>query len=669
MLKFKSIKTELLLFFGILIFVMCIGLGTIAYFTASDALSSNIDESLMLVTHEATDVISSRIENQLDVLEAYAQMDTIKDTNVPLHEKIEFLKMEAKRNGHLWMSYIDADANGYTTLDNTANVEDLDYFKKAISGQRAVSDPFISEITNDMIVSYAVPIIDKNGNTVGVLASVRDGYELSDMISDITYVEGSSAYMVNKEGTNIANTNKSLVLNKYNAFNEVKENPSLEQMLVVMRKMIEGKTGVGEYTFEGITKYMGYAPVSGTDWSLAITSPKAVSMSKVQKLLLSMMAVSVVFLLISLLATLLIARNFCRPIKVASDYLKILAEGDFSKEIANKYMKKNDEIGVLAKSINSMQTSVRNIVKDVKNESSDVSQMLTNINAELEELNKNIEEISATTEEMSAGTEETAASTEEMNATVGEIEAAIESIASKAQEGIITVNNVSTMSYQMKENALTSKTSAMEIYLRNKEELQKAIEQSKAVNQINILSESILEITSQTNLLALNATIEAARAGEAGKGFAVVADEIRKLAEGSKSTVSSIQEVASVILEAVQVLSSSSGEIMDFIDKKVMKDYEYLVSSSEQYNESSDNISDIVSDFSATSEELLASMQNMVKAIDEISSSAYEEAQGASNIANGAALITQMSNVVKENADLANEKSNKLIKLVSKFKV
>ena len=324
---------------------------------------------------------------------------------------------------------------------------------------------------------------------------------------------------------------------------------------------------------------------------------------------------------------------------------------------------------MLAKSINSMQTSVRNIVNDVKNESSDVSQMLTSINAEVEELNIRIEEISSTTEELSAGTEETAASTEEMNATAEEIESAIEAIAAKAQEGTITVNNVSIMSGEMKENALTSKETAMEIYVRNKKDLQNAIEKAKAVNQINVLSQSILDITTQTNLLALNASIEAARAGEAGKGFAVVADEIRKLAEGSKLTVSSIQEVANIILEAVQVLSSSSGEIMDFIDKKVMIDYEYLVSSSEQYNESSSNISNIVSEFSATSEELLASMQNMVKAIDEISSSANEEAQGASNIAQGAASIAQMSNRVIETAELAKEKSNMLIKSVSRFKV
>ncbi|WP_244648371.1 methyl-accepting chemotaxis protein [Ruminiclostridium herbifermentans] len=549
-----------------------------------------------------------------------------------------------------------------------ADVSDLDYYIKASSGQRTASDPFISKVTNGVVVAFAVPIKDNQGNIIGVVLSVRDSNELSNLVSNIKFGEDSSAFMINKNGTTVAHKDKNLVFEYYNVFTEVEKDSSLEQMAAFMKEMTEGKSGVGEYEYNG-DKYAAYSPVSGTDWSLAITIPKSVAMEKVSHLLKIIMNISIAFLLVSLLLTYIIAKGFCKPIELATNHMKILAEGDFSKEVPKKYTKNQSEIGVLAKSMESMQKSLRSIITDVINKSSDVSQMLTSINSEVDELNFKIEEISSTTQEMSAGTEQTAASTEEMNATAEEIEAAIESIATKAHEGTITANNVSTMSGEMKKNAISSKETAMEIYVRNKADLQNAIEQSKAVDQIHVLSQSILDITTQTNLLALNASIEAARAGEAGKGFAVVADEIRKLAEGSKATVSRIQEVANVILEAVQVLSSSSGEIMDFIDKKVMLDYEYLVSSSEQYNESSANISDIVSDFSATSEELLASMQNMVKAIDEISSSANEEAQGASNIAQGAASITQMSNVVKENAELAKEKSNMLIQLVSKFKV
>ena len=668
MFKLKSIKTKLILLYGALILSLCIGFSAIVYFSASDALATNIDESLKEVANEASKVMSSRVESQLNVLEAFAQLDVIKNSNISLREKLVYIKRESNRCGHLWMSYIDTDGTEYTTLDSTENAKDMEYFNKAISGQRVVSDPYISDVTNDIIVSYAVPIIDK-GKVVGVLALSRDGNELSEMIKDIRYGEQSAAFMVNNKGTTIANEDHKLVVNMSNTIKEAETNSSLKQMAAISLRMTKGESGVGEYTYKGVTKYMGYAPVQGTDWSLAITAPKSVSMAGITMLLFIILNVSIAFILASLVITVLIARNFSKPIKAASEHLKTIAAGDFTREVPPEYMKNVDEVGVLAKSIHSMQTSLRSIIKDVVEQSSDVSNMLTKINTEVEELNKNIQEISATTEQLSAGTEETAASTQEMNATAEEIEVAIESMAAKAQEGAVTVNSVSYMSEKMKENALLSKTSAMEIYIRNKEDLQNAIEQSKAVNQISVLSKAILDITSQTNLLALNASIEAARAGEAGKGFAVVADEIRKLAEDSKTTISSIQEVASVILKAVQALSNSSAEIMDFIDTKVMNDYDYLVNSGDNYNQSAHNISDIVNNFSSTTEQLLASIRNIVNAVDAIAISANEGAQGTSNIANSVALIAEMSNTVIENSDLAKTKSNMLIELVSKFRI
>ncbi len=95
MLQLKSIKTKLTLYFGLLIFAVCIGLGGIAYYISSDALSSKIDESLTLVTKESAEVISSKVASELNVVEAYAQIDVIKNPNVPISEKLAFLEKEA----------------------------------------------------------------------------------------------------------------------------------------------------------------------------------------------------------------------------------------------------------------------------------------------------------------------------------------------------------------------------------------------------------------------------------------------------------------------------------------------------------------------------------------------------------------------------------------------
>ncbi len=106
------------------------------------------------------------------------------------------------------------------------------------------------------------------------------------------------------------------------------------------------------------------------------------------------------------------------------------------------------------------------------------------------------------------------------------------------------------------------------MYKTNEKELSEAIEKSKSVEKINVLSEAILKITEQTNLLALNAAIEAARAGEAGKGFSVVAEEIRKLAEESNNTANEIQEITKIVVNAVENLANNSNKILTFIDGK-----------------------------------------------------------------------------------------------------
>lgn len=667
-MKLRSIKTRLILTFGVLLFFVCLGLGLISYLAASSALSDNIEESLVQLSKEAAKVVHERVETQLNALEVLAESNMIRSNELSMEEKLQILEDEAKRSGHIRMGIADLEGNIVYTDGQTANISDRVHFQEPVKGKRTVSDPIISKINNNVIICYGVPI--KNNNSViGVLVATRDGNELSNIVADISYGESGYAFMINEKGTTIAFKDSEYVLNMYNAFDNYAEDPEWESMVELEKQMIEGKAGVGEYTFYGESHYLGFAPVEGTKWSLAIDAPKSEVMAKVHNLTMIITILSVIIFILAIVITLIIAISISKPIKTASDYLSFVATGDFTKEVPQKLLKMKDETGILANSINKMQNSIKEILKDVVDGTSDVRQMLMGINEKMEQLNENIEGISATTEELSAATEQTASSTEEMNATSGEIEKAAESIALKAQEGVTVANNVNDMAHEMKMRVSTSKEETIEIYGRTKVDLKNAIEQSKAVNQINELSEAILEITSQTNLLALNAAIEAARAGEAGKGFAVVAEEIRNLAESSKNAVTKIQEVAKVILEAVDNLSSSSSEILEFIDHKVLKEYEDLVTASEKYSQSSFAISDIISDFSATSEELLASIQSMVRAIDEIANASNEGAKGASDIAKDSSTVAQMSHDVMKLAESAKEKSDYLANVVLRFKI
>ncbi|MBO0563317.1 methyl-accepting chemotaxis protein, partial [Clostridium botulinum] len=166
-----------------------------------------------------------------------------------------------------------------------------------------------------------------------------------------------------------------------------------------------------------------------------------------------------------------------------------------------------------------------------------------------------------------------------------------------------------------------------------KVELERAIESSKVVEQINVLSESIMEITSQTNLLALNAAIEAARAGEAGKGFSVVADEIRKLAEQSKDTVTEIQSITVKVIESVKNLSDSSSNLLTFVSTDMDNDYKTMLNVADKYSEDASFVDTLVTDFSSTSEDLLASLQDVLKTIEGVAQAASEGAGGTTDIA------------------------------------
>ncbi|MCB8815042.1 methyl-accepting chemotaxis protein [Desulfosporosinus sp. SRJS8] len=168
------------------------------------------------------------------------------------------------------------------------------------------------------------------------------------------------------------------------------------------------------------------------------------------------------------------------------------------------------------------------------------------------------------------------------------------------------------------------------------------------VNQISILSESIMQITAQTNLLALNAAIEAARAGGAGKGFSVVSEEIRKLAEQSKDTVIKIQDITVKVISAVDGLTNSANRLLQFMSADVHDDYSTMLNVADRYNEDAKFVDDLVSEFSSASEEILASMKEVFLTIDGVSKAAYEGAGATTNIAQEATDITLKSNGILE---------------------
>ena len=195
----------------------------------------------------------------------------------------------------------------------------------------------------------------------------------------------------------------------------------------------------------------------------------------------------------------------------------------------------------------------------------------------------------------------------------------------------------------------------------------KALEDIKIVDQIGILAESIMGITAQTNLLALNASIEAARAGEAGKGFAVVAEQIRVLAEQSKETVSNIQEVTQSVVGAVDNLAGDSARLLEFVGTDVVQNLEDFSQMADSYNDDAQKVDELVTDFSASSEELLASISGVMNGIGDVSKAASEGASGTTDIAQKTTVVVEKSSDIKEKASKAHASADVLKSQVEKF--
>jgi methyl-accepting chemotaxis protein len=343
-----------------------------------------------------------------------------------------------------------------------------------------------------------------------------------------------------------------------------------------------------------------------------------------------------------------------------------MKDGDFTEDIN---IKTKDELEDIALSINKVRNSLKDLISNVVVVAKDIDDVIETVNDKMEYLNKDVEEVSINTEDLSANIEETAASAEELAASSKEIGEIVNSIAGKslgASDKAVTISENAKNIMRISE---ANQKETEKMFEETDNRLKISIEKAKAVEQINVLSDSILEITLQTNLLALNAAIEAARAGEAGRGFSVVAEEIRKLAEESSETINKIQTVTGVILTSVEDLTDNSQNMLNFIENKILKDYETLIDISHQYNKDALYYKDFSLDLSATSEDLLLSVENIIKTIDGVAGAATEGAVETAAIADKAADVNNKSSYILNETSKAKVSSEKLKEDITKFRI
>ena len=371
--------------------------------------------------------------------------------------------------------------------------------------------------------------------------------------------------------------------------------------------------------------------------------------------------------IIVVLLLIMIIISIIRPLKKCISSIGVMEQGDFSQAMGTALLKRRDDFGKLAASLESMRNEMSGLIGEVKSQATEITRMVQEIDDNIQALDEEIENVSATTEELAAGMEETAASSEEINAMSHEIESAAKSIATRSQDGATEADDIRDRAVGIKKTTTENDERTKAIHAEINEGLTKALEDIKVVDQIGVLAESIMEITGQTTLLALYASIEGAGAGEAVMGFAFFADEIRVLAEQSKAAVVHIQDVTKNVVESVTNLADGAKKLLEFVGTDVVDSFAGFSDMADSYSNDAGSIDALVTDFSASSEQLLASINGVMDAIGEVSKAATEGATGTNDIAEKTGVVVEKAAEIKEKAEAAHHAADKLQQNVEHF--
>ena len=356
--------------------------------------------------------------------------------------------------------------------------------------------------------------------------------------------------------------------------------------------------------------------------------------------------------LIFIIVVLISVRLIVAPVKKSSKELGDMvdevnnAAADLTKRIS---VNQKDEIGSLVEGVNTFIEALQNVIAKIRDSSVHLNSTFAAVTDSVTSVNGNATDISAVMEELSATMEEVSATLANVNERVEKAGTGMDRISEQSEHILTYATEMQDRATQLEDTAVSNKDTTSAMIQEILGTLQQAIENSRSVEEVNALTDEILNISSQTNLLALNASIEAARAGEAGKGFAVVADEIRVLADSSRETAGNIQQINAKVVAAVGDLAKKSENIVTSINETILKDYDGFVESGHKYRADADYINEVMTSFTESVDHLRQTMDEVVENVNDVSTAVEQGAEGVTNAAeNTSQLVGEMDTIMKE---------------------
>ena len=372
-------------------------------------------------------------------------------------------------------------------------------------------------------------------------------------------IDSSYIYMVDSDGIMLYHPSPEKIGQKV-------ENAAVTEVVSMLQAGKKPEDAVITYDFKGAKKYAAYS-LTDDNKIVVATADQSEIMQPIRKLLNSLVSLSLFVMVICVVIGYIVSKIICRPIEHLTEIIHSTSEMDFRPNPrSNKLCSRKDETGKMAQAVRLMRKNLKEMVADLDQADNRITSSVDNMKQVTDTIYHMCSDNSATSEELAAGMEETAAATALMNENAGTIREGAQNIHSIAKDGVNVSEEIMERAEDLKTKTVAASNKTMDMYHNVKEKAESAIQDSKAVDRINELTGTIMEISSQTSLLALNASIEAARAGEAGRGFAVVATEIGNLANQTSGAIADINVIVQDVIHAVSNMSECLEETTGFLE-------------------------------------------------------------------------------------------------------
>ncbi len=638
----KTIRAKIRFCMSVTLLVALLVMGAATIGMSWSSTMSTLEQTMT----ETAAIAAERVEKELDAYQQIAyetgSVSRLASPGIATERKKEIIDQRAAKHGFQRGNIVMLDGN---SIFDGNNYTDRAYIQSAFRGETCVSEPLVSKVTGKISIMVSAPLwAGGNPDTeiVGAVYFVPNETFLNDIVSTIEFGPKGAAYMINAEGTTIADTTLETITTQ-NIQQEAQSDPSLAGRAAIHAKMCAGESGFGTYRQDGETYLAAYAPVAGTNgWSLGIIAPRSDFIQST----INGAVVTIALLLISIfVATFIAARlanGISRPMRACVERMQALVtEGDLRSPVPES--KAKDETAALLEAVQTLVGGLNTLIGDMdtrlgKIAEGDLSfpsqcpqsyigdfsgllrstdQLSRGISRTMRRINEASAQVSSGAGQVSAGAQALAQGATEQASAVEQLSATISDISSQ-------VNATARHTGQAREETMKA-SQLMEVCGEQMERLVASMDevdhQSKEIGKVIKLIE---DIAFQTNILALNAAVEAARAGESGKGFSVVAGEVRNLAsrsgEAAQSTAALIESTVRAVNEGSQLsheASESLGQVAEgakrVLDAVMEIDHDAGEESKAlaQVSTGIDQISSVVQTNSATAEQSAAASEEL----------------------------------------------------------